>query len=309
MFMDRIDVNTFGWEPHRFIFPGSNIPVVAHAFEKDKTVGKKNPQTNMPYPAGPNGDAVRINLIAHGTVRMSAYDGVTRNADAFPGIEHPDVAAKDIAVEVIPYSDSLISSLLNVNRRLHSREHGVESLGVCVTVADVTIRNGKLSAQLVRAGDCEFYVFRETSGWEIVLGDDMLTDEARAAFEALKAELHPEMNRVREALGIQSAEFTDLNEEFQRREAELLGPESNWRSLPLGRYSTEDLRARGFMQTRMRDAEAILLTTDGTHKSDDRTFIDVLGDVGHPSKFTERFWDSRREGWNDLASATMYIDR
>ena len=138
---------------------------------------------------------------------------------------------------VIPAVE-LPGTLFDINTTLHDPDKGVLSPNVCVSVADIEVTETGMTAELLRAGDCEIYGYRTNSGWFQILDEDMLTDSGRSQYEALKVELLPEINRVRTEKGMESSDFKRLFAVFQKREEEILGDHANWRSLPIGRYNT-----------------------------------------------------------------------
>ncbi len=304
--------NSPEWIKHPITRNGTNSPLTVFTFEKPAKLGFINPETGSHYEGPVNGDAVRHYLHQRNQrLRIVVVDGVSgsEQLDLPDGYTSPAIYAKDCAIETIPQAKDLTETLLEINTKLHDPIKGVLSPNVCVSVADTELTESGITAEFLRAGDCEIYGYRTIGGWFQILDEDMLTDTGRLQFENLKVELLPEINKVRTEVGMNSPAFKKLFAAFQRREEEILGNQTNWRSLPIGRYDTAKLKSRGFMTAKEAELEAILLTSDGPHISDRQPFTEVLNEHGRPSNIPSTFFESRREGWNDIAAAMVIAGR
>lgn len=299
-----------GWSERTIYFQGCNKPIHICTYEKPAKLGFVNPQTNEPYSNVSNGDAVRIRKIDD-RLRISVFDGVTGTPqDDLPdGFTNPAVYAKEKAAELVAQAPELNNALIELNSLLHDPKKATLSPNVCVSVADIRFTSETMSATFTRAGDCEIYVHTTEEGWTEILPEDMLTQMGRFLYEELKKKCLPEINRIREKLGMESEEFKQLYIAFAESEEEILGDPSNWRSLPIGRYSTPILKHSGLMTVDETEIDAIFATSDGPHTSDREPFTEILNKFEHPSDIGSDFFESRREGWNDMAAGIVSFAR
>ena len=212
--------------------------------------------------------------------RLAVFDGVTPR-------DHT-LMEKDMAVHgstegvsILGQTSQLPKGFIEINNALHNTDWGTLSPATTIAAVDTYLytdphsKATSLIGEFYATGDCEIYLHFE-KGWKQINGGALLVESYRKKFEALLAEVkvlwdQADLDYQENQAVLYEVKRRITQESLIPREEALLKSIDAWRSVPLGRYSTQELQTRSFMPATVQETfdhlqtkfDGLVMNTDG----------------------------------------------